>query len=170
VVCLDVWLILTLEIVNLICRFGNITTMEWWNYLYLNEGPSCVIEIDIFIWHFLQGLLPWFVVSPAVSECFLKLRCTDGWSHYLRYIVSPIYSSGAFWLFANFRQECILHRAVRFQSYWFHSERSLNSKSTPSSLRLISKRPSTWMQSSRLTPSRLNAQTQIGSAKWVPVI
>ena len=19
-------------------RFGNITTMEWWNYLYLNEG------------------------------------------------------------------------------------------------------------------------------------
>jgi aminopeptidase 2 len=20
------------------CRFGNITTMEWWDYLYLNEG------------------------------------------------------------------------------------------------------------------------------------
>ena len=24
------------------CRFGNITTMEWWNYLYLNEGACSV--------------------------------------------------------------------------------------------------------------------------------
>lgn len=23
--------------------FGNITTMEWWNYLYLNEGVSIVV-------------------------------------------------------------------------------------------------------------------------------
>lgn len=25
-------------------RFGNITTMEWWNYLYLNEGDfmTCI--------------------------------------------------------------------------------------------------------------------------------
>jgi len=30
------------------CRFGNITTMEWWNGLYLNEGSSDAVEIGIF--------------------------------------------------------------------------------------------------------------------------
>lgn len=28
------------------CRFGNITTMEWWNYLYLNEGQSATVQAD----------------------------------------------------------------------------------------------------------------------------
>ena len=32
----------TLTATNARDRFGNITTMEWWNYLYLNEGACSV--------------------------------------------------------------------------------------------------------------------------------
>jgi len=36
-------------------RFGNITTMEWWNYLYLNEGDSTQFALrqsaDNLLWY-----------------------------------------------------------------------------------------------------------------------
>ena len=35
--------------------FGNITTMEWWNYLYLNEGFATLVRFmsDVYFIHYL---------------------------------------------------------------------------------------------------------------------
>ena len=33
-------------LIKLYARFGNITTMEWWNYLYLNEGMPIIYTLQ----------------------------------------------------------------------------------------------------------------------------
>lgn len=52
------WLVKSLtsrtDIFNISLRFGNITTMEWWNYLYLNEGES----ISSLLYRNAEGILP----------------------------------------------------------------------------------------------------------------
>jgi hypothetical protein len=37
---------LNAALTRLYARFGNVTTMEWWNYLYLNEGMPILYTLQ----------------------------------------------------------------------------------------------------------------------------
>lgn len=53
-------------------RFGNITTMEWWNYLYLNEGLSGPIESNIRL-IFVIGFATLVCCQPCCFKMFSKI-------------------------------------------------------------------------------------------------
>lgn len=63
-------------LVKISSRFGDITTMSWWDNLYLNEGQCTPVTIFLKIW-------PEFFIGFATLVCvliYLLLNFTDDYS------------------------------------------------------------------------------------------
>lgn len=57
-------------------RFGDIATMEWWDYLYLNEGFATLVCVHFHIFrNYLHTIKMGEVIVVGMSSPFCSVLC-----------------------------------------------------------------------------------------------